>query len=264
MSTKLDHECVIVEDGSTSFSSRKAFDELKPSRPGQVLKKIRTSNSGLADARNTALENSSGEAIRFVDADDYLTVRSTDLLIQSMNTRNSSIAIGDYFIWDENRERIDWPIRNNHAISVKEWQEISSLWEREFTIPIHSAIFKNLDLFFEPGMKSKEDWVFWSHISMDNTPSFIDYPVCGYVLHQSNMTSSRTLKSSLYWIEAFLKLRNRKMFHSSTDEKLLSSHFLRVYWDRVSAEEREDFMNKSEVDSDCENFLKELLKETHG
>jgi len=261
MSTSLRHECVIVDDGSTSHRARRAFDELVPISENQILKKIRIENSGLAEARNIGIKQASGQVIRFVDTDDYLTVGSTDLLIEVMERRNANLAIGDYFLWDENHEIVNWPLRNNNSITVKEWQELPNLWEREFSIPIHSAIFKNLKTLFESGMRSKEDWVFWSKLSKETHPSFLDYPVCGYVLHQSNMTSIRTLQSSLYWIEAFLKLKHERMFKSVTEEKMLEAHYLRTYYDRIPDLEKQNFREKKVYESESEKFLIQLLDE---
>ncbi len=259
-STQYKHECIIVEDGSTDLKSRNAFDQLQPASEKQTINKIRVSNKGLAEARNIGLNERNGEITRFVDADDYLTVGGTDRLIQRMNESNSDIAIGDYFLWTESQERITWPARNNSNISILEWNNLPGYWERVFTIPIHSAIFRNLTVDFQNGMRSKEDWVFWSKVSRGSFPELIEVPVCGYVLHGSNMTSVRDLRSALYWLEAFLAVRKNSTPLIAQHEKALIGHFLKVYWDRVPVNEKDAFRNRETIGTESEQFLKTILE----
>ena len=73
-----DFELIIVDDGSTDNSNKiyekyKAFDN----RVRVIFKE----NSGLGDARNIGLDNSTGEYIGFVDSDDYIAVSYTHLTL---------------------------------------------------------------------------------------------------------------------------------------------------------------------------------------
>lgn len=62
-------EVILVDDGSTDTCSQKC-DQWKAR--DQRIKVIHKENGGLGEARNTGLENASGEYVCFFDSDDYV------------------------------------------------------------------------------------------------------------------------------------------------------------------------------------------------
>ena len=66
-----DVEIVIVNDGSTD-KSKSIIDKIVFENPDSNIKLINKQNQGLPQARKTGVENSSGEYIGFVDADDWI------------------------------------------------------------------------------------------------------------------------------------------------------------------------------------------------
>ena len=84
-----DVEVIVVDDGSTDGSASVAarYDSVRV---------VSTENRGPSAARNTGLEQSSGDFIRFLDSDDQLASGSTAILLKVVNSiAPTSLAFGD-------------------------------------------------------------------------------------------------------------------------------------------------------------------------
>ena len=53
-------------------------------------------NSGVSSTRNVAIERASGKYLQFVDADDYLDVNATRLMVDRMEETHSDLLIANY------------------------------------------------------------------------------------------------------------------------------------------------------------------------
>ena len=82
-------EIVIVDDGSTDSSGR-ICDEY--AAKDNRIKVIHQKNAGAAAAKNTALDNVSGEYVAFVDSDDYVSTKWIETMFQSMKRYNADIV----------------------------------------------------------------------------------------------------------------------------------------------------------------------------
>lgn len=82
-------EIILVDDGSTD-GCNKICDEyaIKDKR----IKVIHKKNGGLADARNTGLEQATGEYIGFIDSDDYIFPTFYEELYNLIKKYNADIA----------------------------------------------------------------------------------------------------------------------------------------------------------------------------
>ena len=261
-STKLKHHWVVVNDGSTDLRSLSNFNSLQSFGDHQTLTKISIPNAGLASARNVGITHYKGGYIRFIDSDDYLVPASTDEMIAQLEEDSASIVLGDYFLWNEMQETIEWPMRNNHQISLSEWKSLPFTWELLFTIPIHSALFKNLDITFQEGMRNREDWVFWSLLSRSTKQiSILNAPVCGYVIHEKNMSSERTISTCLAWLDALERIASIYPEGYIERRPIMLQHFLRTYWDKVLQSEKSYFLSANYPMNRAAEKLHSLLKE---
>ena len=83
-------EIILVDDKSPD-SSGMLCDRLaqKDSRIKVVHKE---KNEGLGFARNTGIENASGDYILFVDSDDYLDLKTCEITLEKLNRSNADIC----------------------------------------------------------------------------------------------------------------------------------------------------------------------------
>ncbi|MDF4756482.1 glycosyltransferase family A protein, partial [Vibrio parahaemolyticus] len=87
-------EIVIVDDGSKDQSSS-IVKNLKKKYPEQI-KYILQENQGVSVARNTGIENASGEYISFLDSDDLWHPTKIEKQIESMHKNNMNACYCGY------------------------------------------------------------------------------------------------------------------------------------------------------------------------
>lgn len=86
-------EIILVDDGSPDSSGeiaeRYAQKDLR-------VKVLHRSNGGLGPARNTGIDNSSGEYVGFVDSDDWVEPRMYERLYKTAKKESADIVIGGH------------------------------------------------------------------------------------------------------------------------------------------------------------------------
>ena len=91
-------EIVVVNDGSTDASGEicKEFSEMD-----HRIIYIEQENAGLSAARNTGLENMSGDYVTFVDSDDWIEQDYVETLYQKITEYQADITVGNYYSFNE-------------------------------------------------------------------------------------------------------------------------------------------------------------------
>ncbi len=91
-------EIILVDDGSPDNCPQMCDEWAKKDNRIKVIHK---ENGGVASARNTGIENSTGEYIGFVDGDDYIEIDMYKTLIENLELSNAEISVCGYHINDE-------------------------------------------------------------------------------------------------------------------------------------------------------------------
>jgi CDP-glycerol glycerophosphotransferase len=90
--TASDLEIVIVDDGSTDSSA--AIAQRYAARDARI-RIVTRPNGGLGAARNTGIEEATGEYLAFLDSDDVLPPTAYELLLNSLEQTGSDFATGN-------------------------------------------------------------------------------------------------------------------------------------------------------------------------
>lgn len=93
-------EVILVDDGSTDACP--SLCDAFATQDARV-KVIHKKNGGLADARNTGIDNAAGEYIGFVDSDDYIAGDMYETLYRLMADGRADISICGRYILQEDR-----------------------------------------------------------------------------------------------------------------------------------------------------------------
>ena len=98
------YEIVVVNDGSTDSTENIA-------KSFKGIKVISQKNKGLSGARNTAIKNSSGEWIVFVDADDYVSKDFLEIIETANPIEENFILLKE--VKDKEAKKQDKKIQSN-------------------------------------------------------------------------------------------------------------------------------------------------------
>ena len=87
--TYKDLEIICVDDGSPD-NSGKILDEY--AKKDNRIKVIHQENGGLSEARNTGLDNATGDWISFVDSDDYVALDYYETMIKAVKENGADVV----------------------------------------------------------------------------------------------------------------------------------------------------------------------------
>lgn len=202
-------EVIFVNDCSTDNSEQillayKAKIEL--SKPNYIVKILNhTSNKGVATARNTALDNANGDYLYYLDADDYLSRNTIELLVNEAEFSKVDIVGCSWVLQFESSGRVmHQPIVSspNQALEymckgVMRWNLWLFLVKRE--------LYVKSDVRFVDGQNMGEDMmVMFKLISKARSISILKSPL--YFYFQANSDSLTKVYSSLHKKEVGLNL----------------------------------------------------------
>lgn len=84
-------EIILIDDGSTDRSSEICD---RYAKADDRILVIHQKNGGLSDARNTGLDNCSGDFIMFVDSDDRIKPETVEIMYKELKDADAEICIG--------------------------------------------------------------------------------------------------------------------------------------------------------------------------
>lgn len=110
-------EMILVDDRSQDNSEKIIKDYMDRDKRIKYIKLEK--NSGAAVARNTAIKNSIGRYIAFLDSDDIWNKNKLDVQINFMKNNNIGFSFSEYDVMTENGEKIDRIIKIPEKINYR-------------------------------------------------------------------------------------------------------------------------------------------------
>ena len=120
-------EILIINDGSTD-NSKQVIDELA-AKDNRIIA-IHTTNKGVSSARNVGINNSTGDYLVFVDADDFLAPDYASYMLDIASKTNASFVLSlNCFTRNDEAQNMNDNIKLIFANFYRDFK-------RKFSIPI--------------------------------------------------------------------------------------------------------------------------------
>ncbi|OBS13126.1 glycosyl transferase family A [Elizabethkingia miricola] len=180
---------------------------------GLVMKIIsHEENKGVAAARNTGLQNATGELIYFVDADDFIDERAIELLVKKQQENDADIVGCSWYLsFNQNKRRMNQPPFNNSLEAIQQMLHGKMRWNL-WLFMVKRSLYEDYNIRFIPGMNMGEDLMVIMKLFVHaNKVAFVNDALYHY--GQSNEDSltktysekhRREVTANLYEVEEYL------------------------------------------------------------
>lgn len=188
-------EIILVDDGS-SDQSGELCDQIR--ERDSRIHVFHQKNQGVSCARNSGLDNSTGDCILFVDSDDSLDRDMIEKMVARLLESDCDLVICDCMKeWGTHSELYTHRIRQGYFSREDMMREyysellISSSVEYPLTISnvliLYRSTGKRKQLRYLPGVRYSEDWLFGAQLML-YSDSF--YYMKGQALYHYNLQNS--------------------------------------------------------------------------
>ncbi|MCT3602862.1 glycosyltransferase [Lactobacillus acidophilus] len=207
-------ELILIDDGSTDFSSRICDDY---SAKYNYIRTIHDKNMGVAHARNVGLSLAQGEWISWVDSDDLVSPNYVETLMKLIKLNLGDIYKFDYMVKKENIEIFDVPKfdRNKLKRETKE-KVMHELPAPKFGNYLWCRLFKkNLfnDLRFPEGNNCEDAYLMIEILNKGKIFYYYDETLYYHIYHNNTVTTSNDDQKKIAqlndWLESNIRLTTR-------------------------------------------------------
>ncbi len=173
------HEIVVVDDGSSDDTKAVA------GRYADV-KYIYQTNQGLSAARNTGIDNSTGQYLVFLDSDDWLYDDALQINLQYLlQKKEAGFVSGAYTVLSNGvSAEIKRPVEENHYCNLLRGNYISM----HATVMYQRRVFNKLR--YDTTLKACEDYDIYLKIARKETVIHHTRQIAVYYHHDSNMSGN--------------------------------------------------------------------------
>lgn len=174
--TFTDWECIIVDDGSTDNSAAvcEEFSNSLTLSSSNPIRLIRQPNSGVAKARNVGVENSHGEYLCFLDADDWWEPNFLEEMSRLIETYPDAGLYGcDYFYVKNGKKKIYPKDTEGYIDYCKVYTECGAMPIHPNGVIIPRKVFDEIGG-FDPSVKMGEDFILFMQIVLKYKVAFLN------------------------------------------------------------------------------------------
>lgn len=202
--TYINWEMILVDD-CTLDNSAKIIEEY--AKKDERIKYIKLKeNSGAAIARNTALEQSSGRYIAYLDADDLWKNEKLEKQIKYMNENNIGFSCTDYEKIDESGKSLNKVVKIPKRVNYNLFLRNTII--QTVGVMVDTKIIKK-DLLVMPNIRRRQDAATWCQILKNGFDCYEVPENLSYYRVVSNSLSSnkfKAIKMNWYWYRKIEKL----------------------------------------------------------
>ena len=261
-------EIILVDDGSTD-SSGKICDDYRT--VDCRIKVIHQNNAGVSGARNTGMDEATGEYITFVDSDDWLEPEMYQRMVHVIDDLSpSDVVMCDYYhVGAGGKTEMPRDIKGgvfDKKEIIAQFYPTLLVTEDFGGIPVLSAcvclikkeILINYKIYFDPSLKFGEDYLFTPSYMVHINSFFYLKGEFYYNYRQHQLSRSRKFQRE--WWENFIDLNNKLVvllkdntqFDFTRQLKLQLIHSAFLSLDRIY---RDDTFTGSEKLKEIKNIL---------
>lgn len=199
-------EIFVINDASDEVLTQQKLRQLS-SRYPEVRLINHEVNKGLSASRNDGLARATGEYIQFLDADDTIFPKKVDYQVHQLTISNNvDVSISDFRVYDENLSSWYTFPKSNDRYRL-DLDDFLFRWEKEFIIPIHSALFRKRifdNIRFDETLIGKEDWIFWCAVAGKGRKlGYVPILGAAYRRHDQAMTINRKTEMADAYTRAY-------------------------------------------------------------
>lgn len=181
-------EIIVVNDGSTDST----LSILKTFTVDKRIIIIDQKNAGTYRSRKAGLQNSTGEVVFNVDADDFLEPGSLQLLVKKMKASKADMVIGNNYEWKNGKKKL---IRNKLPPKQNKLELVKNLLNNNIKGYIWGKLIKRnllIDIDYQVPRLLQEDVLFNLHVFLkkEMRVALEPTPVYNYVIHEKSANSS--------------------------------------------------------------------------
>lgn len=188
--TLQDIEIIIIDDGSTDGALQILQQHALQDPRITIIAK--SSNQGLAVARNEALALAKGKYIAFVDGDDLMDVNLFKKAYEKAETTNSDVVIWDYCIFYNEQEIAQLKLQPSQLLKLSNTDTAGLLQLPAFTWIklIKTKVARTLNIHFPVGLTRQDIPVHWQLLTSNLKISLLPERL-SYYRQQPNATTHK-------------------------------------------------------------------------
>ena len=177
--TFTDYELIIVDDGSTDNSAA-ICEETITNHQSPITNIIRQPNSGVAKARNVGVEDSHGEYICFLDADDWWEptwLEEMDKLIKEYP--DAGLYATNYVYYKPGKTHVALNLERGYMNYPEAYLYDLTMPVTSITTCMPRTVFDEMGG-FPLGIKLGEDFLLWAKTALHYKVAFCEKPLAYY------------------------------------------------------------------------------------
>lgn len=227
------YEIIVIDDGSEDDTGE-VIRDIIDSHPNHVIKYTRTENRGIGAAKTLGIEQSSGDYLLFMDADDYMDPGCIESLVSKTKFGITDWVIGSFRFVDGNGKTI----KEEKAFE----RDPVTRWCYTY---IHANLFRR-QFFIESGIRLETSFATDVETAFQacvhsNTIEYCEEIHYNYLIHDSTTRDPKRLYN--YVMEGDPRcnlsdlfssmLRNVRPYLSDVDYERFEYGLIRIYYSKI-------------------------------